>query len=155
MMQNILLKPALVAVHIIRLCEERPQYLMLRRSSNYLRGAWQMVTGKIETDEKVSEGAIREVKEETGLTVDVLYSADFTETFYEIKSDSVQFVVHFAAFVSEQTVKISIREHDMFEWCSEKEVFDRLIFSGQKLAFQHILDNFINKKPLDFLKIKI
>ena len=48
-----------------------------------------MVSGGIHPEEKAWEAAIREVKEETGLTPERLYSADAVETFYMKSLESV------------------------------------------------------------------
>lgn len=146
-------KPNLIAVHLVRYSKQ-PEYLLLRRSSPYLYGTWQMVTGKIENNESAYESAIREVKEETGLIIDEFYSGDFIESFYEARKDSIHFVAHFVGFVSpEMEVVLSPKEHDKYEWVPMEKVADRLCFSSQKTAFHHIVENFIQKKPFPFLKI--
>ncbi|HBD83024.1 MAG TPA: NUDIX hydrolase, partial [Dehalococcoidia bacterium] len=44
---------------------------------------WQEISGLIEPRETAWEAALREIKEETGLTPYRFYSADFVERFYE------------------------------------------------------------------------
>jgi len=51
-------------VVIVRLYPDQPRYLMLR-AFNY----WDFPKGVVETDEDPQQAAIREVKEETGLTL--------------------------------------------------------------------------------------
>ncbi len=59
-------------------------YLVLKRSSSYLTGTWQPISGRIEKGEKAWEAALREIKEETGLTPDRFYSTNQVESFYAV-----------------------------------------------------------------------
>src|SRR5512135_3893854 len=62
-------RPDLVACWLYRLdAVGRPQILLIRRSPGRMYpGLWQCVTGKLEPGERITEGALREVAEETGL----------------------------------------------------------------------------------------
>ena len=147
-------KPNLIAVHVIRYHFDQPEYLLIRRACNYLKGTWQMVTGKIENNEKAYEAAIRELEEEIGLTPTDFYSADFTESFYFAPKDCIHFVIHFVAFVSgKDPITLSPTEHDQYEWMPREKALQHLCFSSQKVALQQIHDNFVNKQPLTCLRI--
>lgn len=71
-----------VSVVLLRSGGSETEVLLLRRNHT-LVGEWCQIAGGIEDGEKAWETALREVKEETGLDCDRLYSADICEQFYE------------------------------------------------------------------------
>ena len=67
--------------------------LTLRRAVNVrCTGAWEIVHGRIETGELPADAAVREVQEETGLTVDRLYSLT-VNPFYLHQTNTVQLAI--------------------------------------------------------------
>lgn len=125
------------------------RYLLIRRSGKYLNGTWQMVSGGIHQGEKAHEATLREIKEETGLDVDKLYSADAVETFYMTSLDKITFVPVFVAFVQNPgKIVLSPTEHDAYEWLEFEQAKERLVFSEQKRVISHIHENFVLKKPM-------
>lgn len=95
---------------------ERWRVLTLRRAVGVrCTGAWEVVHGSIEAGERPSDAARREVREETGLEVERLYSIT-ANPFYLHQTDTVQMALVFAAVVSHpEQVQIGI-EHDAFAW---------------------------------------
>ncbi len=51
---------------------DKGRVLLVRRGTEPLRGQWSLPGGLIEIGESLEDGLIREVKEETGLTVEVV-----------------------------------------------------------------------------------
>lgn len=149
-------QPTLIAAHLLR---KNPvtkdyEYLLLRRSSAHLHGTWQMVTGKIEKEEPAWQAALREIKEETALSPETFFSADFIETFYEASKNRLQLVVHFLAFIPyQEKVTLSGTEHDLYMWTSIKEAKEKMLFFSQIQSLDHIQHNFIDKEPLKILEI--
>jgi dihydroneopterin triphosphate diphosphatase len=143
------ISPHCVSVHVIHTHHNGNMFLLLRRSSAYLRGTWQMVSGGVENGEKAYQTAIREVREETGLTVDRLYCADAVETFYMKTTDKIQCVPVFVAFIDSLNaeVRLSLNEHDDYEWVAYDVALDRLVFAEQKRVLAHIQTNFILNDP--------
>ena len=60
--------------------------------------------------------ALRELREETGLTPERLYNLSRVETFYRHRVDEVAFIPVFAAFVDRTPRSRLSSEHDAFEW---------------------------------------
>ena len=60
----------IIEAHIFRLVEDRLEFLLLRRAADeeVYPGVWQPVTGRMHEGEKAWEAALREIKEETGLS---------------------------------------------------------------------------------------
>lgn len=147
--------PFCISAYIIRQTSEGPRYLLIRRCGKYLTGTWQMISGGIEKGETAGQAAFREIQEETGLTPQVLYSADAVETFYLPINDKIAFVPVYVAFVKDEEVTLSPKEHDAYEWLSLEEARERLIWSEQKRIITLVHETFVLQKPNDFLKIDL
>lgn len=142
------MKPFIVVVHIIKVIDGEAKCLLLRRCGQFLTGNWQMVAGKVHEGETATNGALRELFEETGLRPDRFYSADFLESFYVDKFDMIFHAPVFVSFIDrEQKVTLSPHEHDDHKWLSIPEALSLLEFSGQRAALQHIEEQFIKKSP--------
>jgi dihydroneopterin triphosphate diphosphatase len=143
------INPLCVSVYVIHSRHNGNMFLLLQRSSEYLRGTWQMVSGGVKEGEKAYQAAIREVCEETGLIPDRLYNADAVETFYMTATDQVQFVPVFVAFIDTMNIEVqlNLNEHDNYEWVAFDVAQDRLIFSEQKRILSHVRSNFIENDP--------
>jgi len=71
--------------------DEQGKLLLIRRSPNskFFAGLWEVPGGKVEVGETFDQALIREVREETGLTVALEGLAGVTEFFMESKNLSV------------------------------------------------------------------
>lgn len=94
-------------------CRSTHRYLFLLRNSARHSGSWGLVGGKIETDETVTAGLIREIEEELGGTIKdakLIPIEKFT-------SDSNFFEYHtFQITVEEEFVPILNHEHRGYCW---------------------------------------
>jgi dATP pyrophosphohydrolase len=131
-------------------------YLILKRCSKYLKDSWQMVSGRLEKHETAWQAAIREIKEETGITPDALYSLNKIESFYEIEQNCINLVPIFIAFVDRKKsiIKLSDFEHDEYKWVTAADAPKYLIWDNHVDLIQYIEKEFIQKEPNSFLKIK-
>ena len=146
----------LVEAHIFRENENGIEFLLLKRSEHqHYAGLWQMVTGKIKSDEKSFQTALREIKEETGLNPTQLWVAPTVNSFYEPKDESICLIPVFAARVESDEVKIST-EHSEYQWVNRVTAQKLLAWEGQRKAVQIIEDYFFNEKSFfHFVEIKI
>ncbi len=147
--------PHAIAAYILRLTEQGVRYLLIRRCGSFLCGTWQMVTGGIEPGETASEAALREIYEETGLIPTAFFSADTIETFYSKERDKVVFMPVFVAFTDKETVALSPKEHDAYEWLSFEEAKQRLIWQEQKRILEHVHSVFVLQEPSAMLCIPV
>lgn len=95
---------------------DRWRVLTLRRAAGVrCTGAWELVHGSIEPGETPAEAARREVQEETGLSVERLYSLS-VNPFYLHRQETVQLAVVFAAIVPADAAVLLGPEHDRYQW---------------------------------------
>ena len=71
----------LLCVDIV-ICDSSGKYLLVQRSNEPYSKEWWVVGGRVEKGEKLTEAAVRKVKEETGLTVHSLIPVGYYEDFY-------------------------------------------------------------------------
>jgi dATP pyrophosphohydrolase len=108
------------------------KYLLLKRAEEKIYGGlWQCVTGKIEADEPAWKTAVRELKEETGLTPLNMFVADHVSKFYEANKDRMNLIPVFGIEVESDEVKLS-DEHSKFMWADFDFAFKKLVWRGQK-----------------------
>lgn len=119
------LRVGVVDVLVFREAQPAPRVLVLRRAAGTrCTGAWEVVHGRIEPDERPEEAAVREVQEETGLPVQRLYNLA-CQPFYLHRLSAVQVAVVFVAFVGNGDVRMGA-EHDAAEWLPPDEAMVRL-----------------------------
>lgn len=133
-----------------------PTYLLMERSGDVIyAGSWRMVGGKIEGEEKAFETAVRELKEETGLSASRLWAVPYTNHFYEASKDRVNIIPVFAAEVHTQNVILS-KEHVAFRWVTYEEAKELLPWPAQ-IEGLRIVHEFIaaDKIVSQFVEIKL
>jgi 8-oxo-dGTP pyrophosphatase MutT (NUDIX family) len=132
------LRVGVVDVYVIR--PYRAEWLVLalqRSTTTRCPGSWETVHGRIEADERPEQAAVREVREEAGLTVDRLYSIT-CQPFYLHKLGTVQMAVVFAAFVREPGTVSLGDEHQRHEWLTMTDAAARFTWPREREALQHI-----------------
>ena len=130
-------KVATVDVYVIRPLEDGWRVLTLRRGQGTrCPGSWETVHGGIESGERPEAAAVREVLEETGLSVARLYSIS-VQPFYLHKLGVVTAAIVFAAFVDIDTVTVG-QEHDAHEWLPVDEASTRFIWPRSRTALAEI-----------------
>ena len=146
----------MIEAHIFKESGKGIEFLLLKRADNQVYpGLWQMVTGKIKENEKAFETAIREIKEETGLTPLQLWVAPTVNSFYEPKNEYICLLPVFAARVEADKIQLS-DEHTEYKWVNKEEAQKLLAWEGQRKAVQIIEDYFLNEKSFfHFVEIKI
>ena len=101
---------------------------------HYPSGHWDFVKGKMEKDETTHQTAIRETKEETGIT-----DISFVENFEEWIEYNFQYqgelihkkVVFFLAETKTKDVEIS-HEHQNFTWMDYNTAMEKTTFDNAK-----------------------
>jgi len=108
---------AYVDLLVFRGAGEQLEVLCLRRGpGGRSPGSWEAVHGHIEPGETPVATALRELREETGLVPERLYSLSRAEAFYRHSDNEVVLIPVFAAFVAAGAKVTLSGEHDQHEW---------------------------------------
>ena len=101
---------------------------------NYPQGHWDFVKGKVEQNETPHETAIREAREETGIT-NIEFIDGFEESveydFRFKKEDIHKKVIFFLAKTDEKNVKLS-HEHNDYLWLAYNDAIKKTTFENAK-----------------------
>jgi 8-oxo-dGTP pyrophosphatase MutT (NUDIX family) len=137
-------RPDLVACWLFRVTgDDPPEILLIRRAADRIYpGIWQCVTGKLEPGERVVEGALREVREETGLArrdIEAVFETDIINWFHEETVDAVWCEAVFAARVRpDATVRLS-HEHDDQRWFTPAEAKAIVVWPAYERAIDMVV----------------
>ena len=118
------LRSNIIAVYVVRPADDGIELLMLQRPETHrFAGAWQTVGGHIEEKqgETAWQAALRELDEETRLTVERWFRIDRPETFYNPENDTIYFVPAFAALVAANVEPTISEEHQAWRWQAPEE----------------------------------
>ena len=123
--------------------EKDGKFLLLKRArKETFAGLWEFPSGRVEPEEKLLDAAIRELKEETGLSGRLEYRG-YGERF--TGNDHV--VVHYFHTKATGEAEIS-HEHSAFQWKTKQE-----ILAMQKVANPSDADGRIGTDVLGFFRI--
>lgn len=154
--EEIPIKSFSIAAFIVKKTSHGVKYLIIRRSSETLNGNWQMVSGKLEEGENAVEATLREIKEETGLIPNRLYSTNLVEQFYDTDYHVINLVPVFLAFADQEAeVILNPYEHDAYQWIGYEEAENYLEFDNQIENIMKIHKRFIEREPTRFLEIDL
>lgn len=148
----------LVEAHVFRKVENNIEFLLIKRADDdeLFPGLWQMVTGSINEDEKAYETAIREIKEETGLTILKLWVAPNVNSFYNQTKDVMSMIPVFAALVDVNSKIVLSNEHSDYKWVDINEAKKMLAWNGQRKSVDTIHQYFTEEiSNLNLNEIKL
>ena len=115
---------------LFRNVSNKNEFLLL----NYPQGHWDFVKGKVEEDETPHETALRETKEETGIS-DIEFIDGFEESveydFRFKKEDIHKKVIFFLAKTDEKNIKLS-HEHNDYIWLEYNDALKKTTFENAK-----------------------
>ena len=101
-------------------------------------GNWSFPKGHVERGETEHQTALREVKEETSLSV-VLEDGFREESTYRIGRNAEKLVVYFLAFSETLHVKIQYQEISAYVWVDVKEAAGTISFDNDRRILQNAL----------------
>ncbi len=129
-----------VEVYVFRRRGRRVEFLLLRRSADRrtLPGVWQPVTGKRLARERMLAAAVRELREETGLTPRRWWALETVTLFPDTERDAIVALPLFAAEVDARVrVRLS-REHDRSAWLGIGEAARRVLWQSQRRGLEAV-----------------
>ena len=120
----------------------RDTILLLRESSEYVDGTeygrWDFPGGRIESSETLQEGLIREVAEESGLTVSTGKLLGAYDGFPVIKGEPCHIVrLYFACEAHTDEVVLS-GDHDAYAWVTKEESKDYDLMDDLRETIENI-----------------
>jgi dihydroneopterin triphosphate diphosphatase len=138
-------RPDLVDCWIFRDPPGGREILLMRRApGRILPGLWQCVSGGLEDGERVAEGALRELHEETGFDADAInsfYDLDLVNQFHEPSYDAVVTAAVFAVRVAPDAEPTLSHEHDGARWLPIADAQREVIWPGYRTAIERIRDD--------------
>ena len=109
---------------------DKNEFLLL----NYPQGHWDFIKGKIEQNETSHETALRETKEETGIT-NIEFVDGFEESVeydFRFKKENIhKKVIFFLAKTNEKNIKLS-HEHNDYLWLEYNDALKKTTFENAK-----------------------
>lgn len=146
----------IVEAHVFRIENDDLKFLMLKRKADETYpNLWQMVSGAIEGTEIAYETAIREIVEETGITINKLWVVPNVNSFYSPERNKIFMIPVFAAKTEDINIKLS-NEHSEYKWVAKEEALKLLAWPGQRKSVEIIYD-YVTKENnfLEFVEIKL
>ena len=143
-MSATLVKVRVVDTYVFRKIQNGYKFLMLKRAETKIyEHLWQGVAGKIEEGETAWQAAVRELKEETGLTPKRMFIADHVSTFYEENGDLINLVPVFG--IETETKRITLSsEHSEYKWMDFEDAERTLAWNGQKKGIRTVYEMLIS-----------
>lgn len=144
------LRNDMICVYIVRpdAYGQSFEFLQLKRDGeDYLGGTWQTVYGGAEGDETAVQAALRELKEEAGLSPLEFYRIGLASTFYTSNNDTTWIVPTFCAIVKrDDEVKLN-EEHDEFRWVPRTEVNAAFMWPSDRAAVASLCEDILDNSP--------
>jgi len=115
---------------LFRNASNKNEFLLL----NYPQGHWDFVKGKVEPGETPHKTALRETKEETGIS-DIEFIDGFEESVeydFRFKNEDIhKKVIFFLAKTNEKKISLSL-EHNDFVWLEYDDALKKTTFRNAK-----------------------
>jgi 8-oxo-dGTP pyrophosphatase MutT (NUDIX family) len=136
-------RPDLVACWMFRVpTAGQVRILLLHRAPGRIfSGIWQPVTGSLESGERIVDGALRELVEETAIgpeRIESLYGLDQVNIFHADHIDALQAEAVFAAELKPGVEAELSDEHDEQRWLAPGEASEMVVWPAYREAIAQI-----------------
>ncbi len=137
---------------LLKRFEDEYRVLLLRRSTPVLRGLWCYIGGGIEAGETSWEAAIREVREETGITKVDLYNSNKFDQFYSSADNYIYLAPVFVGYVNDDQDVALNHEHSEYRWMTFGEAIDSAAIPGNDEVLRFVEKHFVKRTPTEWLR---
>jgi 8-oxo-dGTP pyrophosphatase MutT (NUDIX family) len=121
------------------------EILLMRRSpGRILPGLWQCVSGSLEEGESVTDGALRELLEETGFglgQIEAFYDLDQVNQFHEPSYRAIVTSAIFAVRVAPDVEPVLSHEHDAMVWATPVGALELAVWPAYRESIRRIVEN--------------
>src|SRR4051794_19578115 len=133
------------------------EFLQLRRrNDDFMGGTWQPVSGGVEAGEITWQAALRELREETGLSPREFFVIEFVNTFYIPSQDTLWHSINFLAIVDANAKVTLCNEHDDCRWVPQIAVENSFMWPGDRRAIEEAVREILqNGLAKEYLRIKL
>lgn len=125
---------------VFRQAETELEFLIIRHVNG---NHWSFPKGHVEDGENESQTALREIEEETGLTV-VLDTRFRETTTYSPKEGVIKEVVYFIANSQDKLIQQQVEEVLDFQWLPYSQAYDSLTFASDQTILNKARDYLIS-----------
>jgi dATP pyrophosphohydrolase len=133
---------------------EAARVLVLQRNKNTSRGLWSLVMGRLEKGERAVDAVRREIREETGIAAETLYTTGWVDTYFNAGANSIDMMPIFCAPFARKPEVTLDHEHLAYRWLTFDEAIETLAYPGQRQALPDIKREFIDRDPPEFRLIR-
>lgn len=142
-------RPDLTDVWIFRATAGGLEILLLRRapSKAVLPGLWQCVSGSLEDGESITDGALRELQEETGFgaaDIEAFFDLDQINQFHEPSERAIVSSAVFAVRVRAGAEATISHEHNAMRWVSPTAALELAIWPAYRESIHRIEENLLD-----------
>lgn len=130
-----------VNIAVVKKDDDGWKFLLVQRADvETYPGCWGFVTGTKEGKETAAEICVRELKEETGLTAERLWSTEYLIQFYEPEVDQIwQLPLIVAVVPTDSKVKLTPENAD-FAWLYSHKARKQVSWKNLVVAIDNISD---------------
>jgi dATP pyrophosphohydrolase len=111
---------------------------LLRAAGKYMGGTWQTISGGVEGGETAVAAALREMREESGLSPVEFFRLPSIESFYTVADDTVWHAPVFCAIVASGANVTLNDEHTDYRWVSIDDVEAAFMWPGDRALIEEI-----------------
>ena len=133
-------------MHIIvgGIVEKDGKILMVQEKKKFCYGKWNIPAGHLDPNETIIEGAIREIKEETGCDVEVSGIAILAN---KVMSDDVLIEIIFSTKLIKENIQINPDEILDVKWIDKNDVLNNMDEDLRDIPFiKKPIQNIIDKR---------
>jgi 8-oxo-dGTP pyrophosphatase MutT (NUDIX family) len=126
--------------------ERNPTIMLLQllRAGEPMKDTWQPVMGHLNKGETAWQGALRELREETGLREGApeflgFWALEQVYPFYIAAIDTIVMSPRFVVEVSDKWSPVLNGEHSELRWVHQDHIESRFLWPGQRLACRELV----------------